>query len=158
MKKLLIALALFIGLTGISHARDRMGDGWRVTIMTGTFLSVNEGRSYLFGVVNSSGDTTSLGNYSQCFTTNPYTSPGSGANVAGGFGTYLFQATAAVTTAMLFYTTTTVNSVSTSLNNKDSIGDCENCFTEIPATGGLYCLKSANSQGGANVSKIIWSR
>ena len=53
--KLLIVLALFIGLVGVSEARDRKGDGWTVTVMTGTSLTVNEGRCYLYGIFNSSG-------------------------------------------------------------------------------------------------------
>ena len=160
MKKLIVVLSLLLGVGLVSkvNAGGRSGQGWNVTVVTGTHKVVWTGKGYLRGISVSSGATTSLGNYTIGFSTNLLPNEN--------IGDRLFIATTAVTTAIVHRTTTTLSSADSGLNNSWSLGDCESCFSEIGSEGdnfkiigtGLVIRQSAESSGQAGVATVYWSR
>ena len=158
MKSLIVALGLLIGIVGVSHAASAsQGQGWKVTIVTGTAGTVVVGGSgtKLRKVVLSSGTSAGLGDFIQLYTTAPNTTNGAG---SGLWPVPLFVATAAVTPPIVFNTTNTVNAAGANLNNIWSLGECDDCYVEIPALGELHYRKSAEISGGANQAAIYWSK
>src|SRR3990167_925403 len=170
MKSLIVSLALFIGMVGFAQAGGRQGQGWEVTIMTGTALTVFEGRGYLRAIINSSGSiVTANDNFIQCYSTVPSVQNGAGTTL---IPPSLFVATAALTPAIMFLSSTTVNSgaigIINGFNNIWKIGDGESDFVEVQgnaaavaggrAGGGLHCRKaSASGLNNSDTSAIYWS-
>ena len=167
MKKLLVVLALTVGVYGLAHSSPRAGQGWNVTITTGLNTIIVRPDTtnrpiFLKKIVLSSGTTSSTGDYVQAFSTVP--SPGQNGAEAGPSGGVLFVATQAVTTAIVFQTTTTANNFNaTGLSNEWSVGDCDECYLEIsgdvtnPAAG-LIIRQSAAPSGGANTATVYWKQ
>lgn len=161
MKSLIVALALVIGTVGIAKAGGRQGQGWNVTIVTGTAATIFEGRGFLKKIVLSSGTTTSSGDYLVAFATAP--SPSNGAGISA-MPPSLFMTTAAVTPAIVYNTTSTVAGVGTQINNVWNVGDAPNDFVEIGgdeqtgASFGLHIRQSVQATGQANTAAVYWSR
>lgn len=155
MKNIIVALALMVGCVGVSFAGN---PEWNVTIMTGTSITIGGSQAVnLRRIINSSGTTASLGDYVQGFRVAPSPSNGEGPAL---MPRDLFVATAAVTPAIVFNTTTSVTGSGTSINNVWSIGECEACYIRVPADsngGTLHFRKSSQGSGGANITAIIWS-
>lgn len=155
MKKLLVAfgiLAGFVSLVSLVSAEgDNMttGGGWSVDIVTGTAWTVSTTRVKLRAIITSSDVTNSVsGNYLLALTTIPNASI-NGSN-AGLFGGTLFESSASVIPAMVYTTTPTIANL-----GKWSIGDCENCYIEVPA---LYIRQTVESSGGANRAAIYYKK
>lgn len=156
MKRLLIVFALLTGIVGISQAVDRKYQGWNVTVVTGTVAEIFTGRGYLKAVVNSIADydSTQTG-YTQLFSSNPSNTHGAGVTL---FPVALFVASAAVTPPIVFNTTVAVVSGGYPAPSRWDMGDCDTCFVEIDATGGLYLRKTAQASGGASQTAVYWSK
>lgn len=159
MKTKLLVFALLLGIVGIAESAGRSGQGWNVSIVTGTSLTIGgDGkRVFLNKIVLSSDTTAGVGNYLMAFSTQPNLSiNGSDATLFGG---PLFQATAAVIPALVYQSTASVSSIgSPTLNTTWSMGDCDICFIEIQGTtGALNIRKSANQSGQAVQAAVYWS-
>lgn len=160
MKSLIVALALVTGLVGIAKAGGKQGNGWNVTIVTGTAVDIGGGqRTYLKKIILSSGTTTSFGEWLQAFSSAPSVSQGAGNSL---MPNHLYVSTRAVTPPIVFATTTSVSGLGASLNNVWYAGDGEDDYIEIPGTSGdqsrgLHIRKSAETSGGANQAAVYWS-
>ena len=152
MKRLFVVFALFAGLTALVKAGGRQGQGWDVTVVTGTHTTIFEGRGYLRKIALSSGTVTGTGEWLVAMSTYGL---GNGPQLMPG---PLAQSTGAVTPPLVFYSTNTLTFTGASLNNSWSIGDCDTCFVEIPGDGGLIIRKSAESSGAANIATVYWSK
>ena len=177
MKSFIVGLVLSLGLFGMAYAGGRQGQGWQVAFMTGTVIDIPAtlGVSIkLKAIILSSGSLATSGdNFVQCYSTAPSLANGAGVTL---IPNSLFQATAAVTPAIMFLTSSTVSSTGgltqgVNVNNVWKIGDGETDFLEIggpipggvgsggvPVLGGLHCRK--NSAGGSNADQaaIYFSR
>jgi len=153
MKKLLIAFALILGLVGISKAGGRDGQGWNVTIVTGTAATIANGKNiFLKKIVLSSGTLDSQGAFLQAYSSAPTTLTGAGAAL---FPTMLFISTKAITPPMVFLTTPTVLLSGSSLNNTWEAPN--GSHIQIPPSGGLHIRKSDAASGGAFQAAVYWS-
>ena len=128
MKGLIVGLALFIGIVGMAQAGGKQGQGWNVTIVTGTATQIFNGRGYLFKILLSSGNSAAglQGDFLQAYSTAPFAGNGAGQTL---IPNNLFVGTCAVTPPVVFLTTAT--NAGGNLNNQWSLGDCETCFVEI---------------------------
>ena len=163
MKKLIVSFALLVGIVGMAQAGGRQGQGWNVTIVTGTAMTVFEGRGYLKKIILSSGTQSLNLDFLQAYSTAPNVFNGAG---AGLIPNHLFAATAAVTPALVFLTTATP--VNGNFNLQWSVGECDDCYVEIPGDstpgtggrvgGGLHIRKSVEASGFADQAAVYWSR
>ena len=162
--KSLIVFGLLIGFTSMVRAGGRQNQGWNVTVVTGTAITIASGvHLYLKKIVLSTGTTSSLGDYLVAYSSVP--TPVTGAGL-GLIPNHLYQATVAVVPALIFQTTTTVAATGqgVAINNGWSAGDCDTCFIEIGANGtpsgqggALHIRKSAEASGQANIATVYWS-
>lgn len=159
MKSLIVGLALFIGIVGVSHAGGRQGQGWNVTIVTGTAWDVagssqSGTRVFLRKIILSSGTTGSLGDFMQVFSTPPNSGNGAGVSL---MPTSLTASTTALTPPLIFLTTGTTGGTSYNPYSPSmwTIGDCEVCFLETTA---IHVRKTAEASGAANTAAVYWSR
>jgi len=155
MKKLILALALVVGTVGISKAGGRQGQGWNVTVVTGTAITVFEGRGYVKKIILSSGTTTGQGEYLNAYKSIPTIANGAGA-VLMPHG--LFGSTQSIVPSLVYGTTTTVSGTGSRLNNEYGVGDGPNDFIEIPSDGALHIRQPQQATGGANTATVLWSR
>src|SRR3990167_9723136 len=110
MRTKLFALALLFGFIGVIHAGGRNGQGWNVSIATGSHFQIDGTGKYIFlkKITLSSGTELVLGDYAIGYS--------SAAGIPGGAGTLLISTSPAwistyqITPALVFQTTTSVNS------------------------------------------------
>lgn len=154
MNKIIIALSILLGLGLVSKAQaGRGGQGWNVTIVTGTAQTVFSGRGFFKKVTLSTGPSA---DYLVVMTTVPAGTVTGGSNLL--IPSLATLSTTSIATVVYQSTASITNGGATVINNSFSLGDCDECYVEIPETGALHIRQTTQANGESNKAFVIWAK